>query len=664
MVLPCAVSVEAGGALETFDITGRIPSPIAGQLMARIVPIRWDTRAIPVKYSMNSTQDPIPNPLGPAFLSLADATTALQESFDAWNDIRMSFIDMRIVGATSNPGLSGFDFVNELTFRTSTAFGAIAASPAVVLIEDTMLVEGDDIDEDGDADVSSAIRVTKDVDLDGDLEFPAGFYRAGSILDNDVQFNTKSSNGFRFTIDPDGADTDPRSVDLIAIAVHEFGHSHGLSHSVNNQTSGLDGTGATMFPIIDTGDPVAELSERTLSIDDISYSSFFYPEGTRRRGPAALRRNDVAFEKVFGLLKGELTHGPLAQPLAGGHIFAVRVRDGTASTSAISGTTRVSFDPVTGGLFPIPDPIDAIVDGKFVIPVPRGRYELGIEPVDGHPVSVTSISFAVQLGAIYGQQNFNEEFVAPHKQGDRFDDDLAYRGSDSRERLLVRAGETRRHLDLVTSSDINIDNFGDRNFIGFVGSPPGRMYAVRIPASQITDARQGRDILIKAVAFDTAVADASVVPRYAEATLTTGVVNPDGTVSLDLANPLVQITDFLGQDNDLAPLFFRRPRRLGRFVQRGIDSGEIQSLFVVLRIPSARPFPGVSGIPPLIGLDGIPGGVNDVPVFGLSFVSDDGGQTFLPVSDFNFRFSLRLGISPNRDHSSDEARKERPHDVD
>ena len=34
-----------------------------------------------------------------------------------------------------------------------------------------------------------------------DIEFPAGFYKAGTILDNDVQFNTKVSNGFRFTVD-------------------------------------------------------------------------------------------------------------------------------------------------------------------------------------------------------------------------------------------------------------------------------------------------------------------------------------------------------------------------------------------------------------------------------------------------------------------------------
>src|SRR6185295_12690191 len=297
--------------------------PIPGHILARVIGIKWDARSIPVPYKMNNTLNPIPNPLGPAFLSLADATTALQASFNAWNNIPTSYMNSQIVGTTNNPGLVGFNMINELSFRTSAGFNAIASSPSTNLIQDTTLVDGDDIDGDGDSDVSSAITTATDVDGDGDIEFPAGLYKAGTILDNDVQFNTKVSNGFRFTIDDALADTVTRSVDLECVAVHEFGHSFGLSHAMDNQTNSTDGHGATMFPLIDTGDPAAELGQATPDIDDTAWASFIYPEGTAASGPAALQPGDVPFASVFGLITGEARHGVLNQPLAGGSVTAV-----------------------------------------------------------------------------------------------------------------------------------------------------------------------------------------------------------------------------------------------------------------------------------------------------------------------------------------------------
>ena len=74
------VGLRAGGFLETFDITAGLPSPIPGHILARVIPIRWDTRSLPARYSMNNTLDPIPNPLGTSFLTLAQATAAMQAS--------------------------------------------------------------------------------------------------------------------------------------------------------------------------------------------------------------------------------------------------------------------------------------------------------------------------------------------------------------------------------------------------------------------------------------------------------------------------------------------------------------------------------------------------------------------------------------------------------
>ena len=143
------------------------------------------------------------------------------------------------------------------------------------------------------------------------------------------------------------------------------------------------------------------------------------------------------------------------------------------------------------------------------------------------------------------------------------------------------------------------------------------------------------------MAFDTVVADASAAPIFAEAALATGSVNADGSVAtINLNLPLARRSMVLGQDNDFAPTFFRHGRLLGGVVHLGIHFGLIDNLFLVLRVPTTPP-PGVSGIPPLIGLDGGVA-VNDVPIFGLSYTPDDGGTTFNRSTQFNFRFSLRL----------------------
>ena len=59
-----AAPAFAGGALETLDITGFVPSPIAGQVVAKVIGFRWDSRCMPVQYRVNNFAATVPNPLG------------------------------------------------------------------------------------------------------------------------------------------------------------------------------------------------------------------------------------------------------------------------------------------------------------------------------------------------------------------------------------------------------------------------------------------------------------------------------------------------------------------------------------------------------------------------------------------------------------------------
>lgn len=624
------VPAFAGGALDQIDVTGAVPSPVPGLIDARLVPIHWDPRCLPIQYVVNNTQNPIPNPLGPAFLTLADATATLQAAMNSWNQIPTSYIDMTIVGTVANPGLRGFDMKNELTFRTAAGFGAIASSPSVSLVADVTFLDGDDLDDDLDVDVSSAISVCTDVDGDGDIELPAGFYTAGTIVDNDVQFNVKATNGFRFTSNPAAVDAVNRSVDLQTTAVHEFGHSLGLSHVADNNKSATDGDGSTMFPFIDTNDPASELQARSLGSDDIAWASYLYPEGSAATGPAALQPGDVAFDSVYGLIQGTVTHGVLDQPVAGASVAAFDRNTGEFVASGYSGTVVLAANPLTGALFLTDDPAHDIPNGNFTIPVPKGNYDIYVEALDGNPVPAPNVSFAALVGNLYGQLNFPEEYWNGNKEGA-----IEVRSGESKN-VHVNEGEVETGIDIITNREINIANFGTRDFVGFTGAPGGFYNAVRIPASQIMAIAPGEDIYIHAAAFDTVLFDGSTVPLFAEATLAAGTVS-GATATIDLAHPLETTSSFLAADNDFGSFYFKNPHELGKRVKREIAEGRITDLFLVLRLTQG-PFPGVSATPPLIALDGgVP--ANDAPIFGLSYTSAD-GVTFNQNATFNFRFQL------------------------
>lgn len=624
----------AGGQLERVAFNGFAPGPVPGSFAADLVPIKWDTRCIPVDYVFNTAVLPA-NAEPP--LDIPTTRAIFNDAFDTWNNVPTSFIDMGIRSEITRPRVAAFDvtlfdFVNEVNFLLVPADGGIAFSPSVSLTDSGDLPAGTDIDGDGDADVFDpaveGIEVCSDVDGDGDIEFPAGFYEAGTILDNDISFNSAL---VVWTTGP--PDRVFGKLDLQGVATHEFGHSHGLSHSAINQFSATDGSTPTMIPGVPTTDDVGELELRSLSSDDLAWTSFVYPEGSTTSGPGALQPGDVAFGDVYGVITGEVTHGEQERPLAGGHIFAIDRDTGEVVASHYTGNTRYVYtpDPVFLGVLP-EFPEFHLVNGSYTLPLPAGDYYLAIEALDGTPVGSNAISGTTVVGGIFGQQNFNEEFLLRPGQGNL-----------KPKKFKVKAGKVLSGVDHTTSIDINLDSFDTVGFNPFVdydgfaaiNGPPHRIYALRFPAAELL-AELEAGFFPKAAAFRNFVVEASAtVPLFERAALVAGSLN--GTeATLDLEDPLFEVEEFLGQDNDFSPLFFEQPRNLAKKIEKAISHDGVSEFFLILELPSS--FSGALGYAPLIGFDiG-----QEVGLSGRSYLSDDGGDTFLEVP-VNFMFRLIFG---------------------
>jgi len=617
VVLSCGLTARAGGNLLARDLTGFEPAPFGnGFFKGRFANQTWDARSIPVQFTIDNDNDPIPNPNGPPTISLAAAKTAVQKAMDSWNSVPTSYSNLQLTGERHSPsGGAGFDMVNEIAFQ-NPGLPFVGVSSPVYLVSDFYLNDGDDIDEDDDSDVSAAITVATDIDHDGDIEFPAGFYKAGTILEADVYINTDD-----YTFSANDADLGNFGIfDLQAIATHELGHSQGLGHSMDNQISDTDGRSATMFQNYGwDADNIRGV--RSLGTDDQAWISYTYPEGSASSGPAALQGGDVAFNEAYGFIKGELRHGWQNEPLLGGCIYATNKQTGERVVSGYSGlNTQFYTNPSRSYVLE-----ESFLDGHYVLPVPKGDYIIGIEPVDDRPVSSDVISALTFFGATLGQNDFNEQFYDTNNS--------AALPSDPKS-IHVNAGQTVDHTDITTAKNVNISNYGGLRFYALINDA---IFAQRIPGSQIAAANGGQNILIQAAAFHTRPLDASISPVFAEAVLTTGVVNPNLTATIDLNNPLDRISRFVGQDDDFAPFYFHNPKELGRKVKAGIATGEIQDLFILLKVPDG-PFPGPSGLPPVIGLDD-----NPTPLLN-SYISIDNGQTFFPII-YNYRASLWVSLT-------------------
>lgn len=651
----------AGGQLSLPNLTGfpndLPPGPIAGSVAIPQVAIQWDSRCLPLDYTLNTEVLPNANPP----LDVATTRQALDRALAAWTDIPTSFIEMGLGGELQRPRLGPFDytvfdFINELNFLSGAEAFYVAISPSTSLFEDTVFQAGDDIDGDGDSDVfdpAVAGRQTcGDVDGDGDIEFPAGFYAAGTMLDNDVSFN----NSAVWTTGP--PDAIFGNFDLEAVAVHELGHSHGLSHSAINQFSASDGTSATMLPSIFSNDAVGQEALRSPSSDDVAWSSYVYPEGSADDGPAALQGGDVAFDEVYGVIRGEVTQGELGLPLAGGSVYAIDEDSGEVVASHYTGEVQGLFVPSSGFFGYLPEFAEFhLINGSYTLPVPAGDYHLAIEPLDGFPVSAGSVSAPASVGSTLGLLAFNEGYFlkGPHGHGSDHPGGGVGGGLDKLRlrKVKVRAGREVSGVDHTTAVEVNLDPFDtlglggffDFDNIAFGSAQPGWLYAVEFPAAEILEALDA-GLLPRSAAFRTYLIENSVPFVVATASMVTGTVDGNGGAVLDLDDPLVEVDDdpsqpdddvFVGQDNDFSPLYFEKPAHLARDIRRAIERHGVEHFFLVLELPDA--FGGEQGLPYFITGDA----GQELGLLGRSYFSFDGGDTFTRFDFFNFMFRLTFG---------------------
>jgi len=583
-----------------------------------LVGIFWDERCASVEYTFNSNVGA--NPGTGAEISPEDLADIVQTGLDRWNDNPSSYIDMNVTNVTdlgNRPRIGG-DFINEVTFITPPGFTALASSPSFSLTQDQTFAVGEDLDGDGDSDVFDPVAADRntcfDFDGDGDIEFPAGDYAAGTILDNDVQFGS----GVLWETTP----TNGGGADVDAVSTHEFGHSHGLSHAITNQTGDNDGTSSTMFPFISTAEANSEGAQRTPNADDLAASAHIYQEGNGTTEISEIQPGDIAFDDAYALISGTASFDAAGTPLPGAAVKAIDFRSQSVAAQTYSGRTS-AFETPTGGLAAFPE---SLVSGDYELPVLRNNlYTVEIEALDGQPVATGSVSTSAIIAGILGVNEFPDEAVR------RGVTERAVEVEPLRASLLsIRRSNAVNNLDIVANTETIQRNSNPATFVG-TGAIFGAndiVYAEMFDRTEVSELLATGNVPVSGGAETFMFGEDASTAIFSDAQLAIGTVDATGTVNI--TQVLSSEQDVAGQDDDTATFAFNRTRALPFQIRRAFNADPNAQLFFILELNDVVIGPN-SGFP--LAFVGVDGGTA-----GSSFLGIDNG----PVTPFASGWAMEL----------------------